>query len=406
MADCIACRSARVEPFLDLGATALANKFLLPEEVSADEPRYPLVVGFCHDCGHVQLVYRVPPAEMFEDYLYVSSMSTTLVSHLESLAEAIVTRFGLGARDLVVDVGSNDGTLLESFGRRSIRTLGVDPAKNLTELAQAKGIHTLVAFFDEASAAEILNDYGPASVITATNVFLHIPKLDGFMAGLRTALAPRGTFVVEAHYLGDLLAQRAFDTVYHEHCSYWSLTAADRMLRSFGFEVFDVTRLPIHHGQMRMFVGRIGEHVAQPTVQALKDDEFRRGLTDFSTYTAFAAEVRKIRDDLLATLARLRGEGKRTAAYGAPAKGSTLLTYLGLGPTNIEYIADKSPLKQGRVTPGSHIPIVPPQRLLDDLPEYTLLLAWNFADEIMREQARYREKGGRFIIPVPSAQIV
>lgn len=406
MTHCIACRSTGVEPFLDLGETALANKFLFPEEVTPDEPRYPLVVGFCHDCGHVQLVDRVPPAAMFEDYLYISSMSTTLVNHLGSLADDVVTRFGLGPANLVVDVGSNDGTLLEAFAKRGVRTLGVDPARNLTALAQAKGIETLVAFFDEASAGRIVAGPGPADVITATNVFLHIPELDGFMAGLRAALAPGGTFVVEAHYLGDLLEQRAFDTVYHEHCSYWSLTVADRMFRSYGFCVFDVARLPIHHGQMRMYVARIGECEPLPSVARLKAEEAERGLTNFATFQAFAAEVRGIRDELTALLARFRREGKRTAAYGAPAKGSTLLTYLGLGPENIEYIADKSPLKQGRVTPGSHIPIVAPERLLADVPDYTLLLAWNFADEIMAEQAAYRDKGGRFILPVPAARIV
>jgi len=343
---------------------------------------------------------------MFEYYLYISSLSSTLVKHLDSLAKVIVDRFRLGPSDLVVDIGSNDGTLLESFGRRGVRTLGVDPARNLTQLATAKGIATMVAFFDARSAAEIESTYGRASIITATNVFLHIPELSGFMQGLETALAPGGSLVAEWHYLGDLLAQRAFDTIYHEHCSYWSLTAVDRMLRSHGFAVYDVERLPIHHGQLRIFAGRIAEHEPTAAVAALKAAERENGLTKFETYQAFAADVRAIHDNLRATLAELQAAGKRVVGYGAPAKGSTLLSYLELGPDRIEYIADKSPLKQGRVTPGSHIPIVPAERLIEDLPDYTLLLAWNFADEILQEQAEYRRRGGKFILPVPSTKIL
>jgi predicted TPR repeat methyltransferase len=406
MTHCIACSSTDVEPFLDLGRTALANKFLLPSEIVADEPYYPLVVGFCHNCAHVQLVDRVPPAAMFEDYLYISSLSSTLVNHLDSLATVVVERFNLGANDLVVDIGSNDGTLLESFRRRGVRTLGVDPAKNLTALAAAKGIETLAEFFDARSASNIAATYGRASVITATNVFLHIPELGGFMQGLETALAPGGTFVAEWHYLGDLLEQRAFDTVYHEHCSYWSLTAVDRMLRSHGFAVYDLARLPIHHGQLRIFAGRIDEHEPSAAVAALKSAERDAGMTDIATYRAFAADVRAIKDDLRATLADLQAAGKRVVGYGAPAKGSTLLSYLELGPDRIEYIADKSPLKQGRVTPGSHIPIVPAERLIEDVPDYTLLLAWNFADEILKEQDAYRKRGGKFILPVPTTRIL
>jgi predicted TPR repeat methyltransferase len=406
VAACIACKSSGVEAFLDLGETALANKFLAPDEVSTSEPRFPLIVGQCAACGHVQLMQPVPPAAMFDDYLYISSLSTTLVAHLQSLAKAVVDRLGLGKDDLVIDIGSNDGTLLSAFNKLGVRTLGVDPAKNLAPLAEANGVETITAYFDDRSAGEIVAKYGQASAITATNVFLHIPVLDGFMAGLHRVLRPGGIFVVEAHYLRDLIEQLAFDTIYHEHCSYWSLDAVSTMFRSYGFSVFDAARLPIHHGQLRLFVSREGERLIEPNVRRLLDEERTIGLTKPENLRAFSARVEAIRKTLRDMIHEFKASGKHVAGYGAPAKGNTLLSYLGFGPDDLDYIADKSPLKQGRVTPGTHIPVVAPDRLMSDLPDYVLLLAWNFADEILAEQAAYRERGGKFILPVPSAEIV
>lgn len=406
MTSCIACGSTRVEPFLDLDRTTLANKFLASDEIGAPEPRHPLVVGFCHACSHVQLTHLVPPSAMFEDYLYVSSMSATLTRHLHGLAATLIERYGLGANDLFIDIGCNDGTLLSEAKRRGVRILGIDPAKNLAPLAAKNGVETLVAFFGTNTASRVVADHGQAAVVTATNVFPHIPALDDLVRGLRVVLQPGGVFVAEAHYLGDLLDACAFDTVYHEHCSYWSLHAARRMFQRHGFEVVDIERLPIHHGQMRLFAMRQGEGTPSPAVEALLDEEKRRGMTGIACYHAFARRVEAIRTELRAAFAGFKAEGKRVVGYGAPAKGNTLLSYLGFGPDQMAYIADKSPLKQGRVTPGTHIPVVPPERLVEDQPDYVLLLAWNFADEIMAEQAEYREKGGRFILPVPEVRIV
>ena len=403
---CLVCESPRVEEFLDLGKTALANKFLKPEELGGAEPRYPLRVGFCHGCGHVQLMDPVPPSAMFEDYLYVSSASDTLKAHFEDLSRLLVERHTLDAKDLVIDIGANDASLLSVFHRHGVRTLGVDPARNLASLSADRGIERFTGFFGATTAPEIVAGWGRAAVITATNTFPHIPDLRDFVTGIDTALAPGGAFVIEAHYLLDLLEQTAFDTIYHEHVSYWALTPMRRLFDPMGMEVVRAERLPIHHGQLRVWVQRKGEGNVDETVRALLEAERALGIGRLETYQAFGDRVRRIKRDLHETLAGLKREGKRVAGYGAPAKGSTLLEFLQIGPDLVEYIADRSPLKQGRYTPGSHIPIVPPERLLSDRPDYALLLAWNFADEVLGQQARYREMGGKFIIPVPEVKIL
>jgi hypothetical protein len=405
-ARCIVCDSGTVELFLDLGHTALANKFLSLDELKIPEPRYPLRTGFCRTCGHVQLLDPVPPRAMFEDYLYMSSASDTLMAHFEDLSGLLVERYRLSERDLVIDIGANDASLLGCFRRRGVRTLAVDPARNLSALVSGLGIDRFTGFFGAATAPEIVSRWGRASLITATNTFPHIPALHDFMTGVDIALKPGGVFVIEAHYLGDVLDQTAFDTIYHEHVSYWALTPLMYLFDHVGMQVVNAERLPLHHGQLRVTVQRKGEGTAQPSVAALLEQERARGIGRFETYEAFGRQVHRIKTDLLATLSTLRSRGKRLAAYGAPAKGSTLLEFLEIGPDLIEFIADRSPLKQGRYTPGSHIPIVPPERLLTDQPDYALLLAWNFADEVLRQQHAYRERGGKFIVPVPEVTIL
>jgi SAM-dependent methyltransferase len=406
MTRCIVCEQEQVEQFLDLGSTALANKFLSPEELSRPEPMFPLRVGFCHTCGHVQLTESVPPSAMFEDYLYVSSASDTLKAHLHDLSDVVVERRGLGPESLVIDIGCNDGTLLSGFKRHGVRTLGVDPAQNLAEMTRGLGIDRYTGFFNSASAREIVEKWGQAAAITATNTFPHIPALQDFVEGIKLALAPGGAFVIEAHYLVDLLEQGAFDTVYHEHVSYWALGPMKTLFERHGMQISDVERLPIHHGQLRVFVQRQGEGEVQPSVAETLQMERERGIDQFATYEQFAAKVYRLKQELRQTVASLRSQGRRVAGYGAPAKGSTLLSFLEMGQEMLEYIADRSPLKQGRYVPGLHIPIVPPEQLMADRPDYVLLLAWNFADEIMAQQAEYREHGGKFIIPVPEPKVV
>jgi SAM-dependent methyltransferase len=403
---CLLCRSQAVEEFLDLGITALANKFLAREELSLPEPAYPLKVGFCHTCHHVQLTEIVPPKAMFEDYLYVSSASDTLKDHLYDLSDIVVERFRLGHENLVIDIGCNDGTLLSGFRRHGVQVLGVDPAANLAALTRDHGINRYVGFFTAESAKEILHQWGPAKAITATNTFPHIPELQDFVEGIKTVLAPGGVFVIEAHYLLDLLEQAAFDTIYHEHVSYWALGPMVYLFERAGMEVTDVERLSLHHGQIRIFVQRNGEGAVKPSIDKLLKMERSIGLDKFATYQEFARKSHKIKLDLHRFLKTLRLEGKDLAGYGAPAKGNTLLSFLEIGPETLTYIADRSALKQGRFTPGSHIPVVPPERLLEDQPDYCLLLAWNFAEEIMSQQVLYRQRGGKFILPVPEVKLL
>jgi SAM-dependent methyltransferase len=403
---CIVCRQEAVEEFLDLGETALANKFRTAAELHEPEPRFPLEVGFCRSCGHVQLMRFVPPDAMFEDYLYVSAASDTLKAHLHDLSDVVVSRERLGRDDLVVDIGCNDGTLLGGFARHGVRTLGVDPAKNLAALAGMNGTERFVGFFGEETAPEIVARWGRASAITATNTFPHIPDLHGFVRGIDTVLSDDGVFVIEAHYLVDMLEQHAFDTIYHEHVSYWALGPMTRLFEEHGLQVVDAERLPIHHGQLRVTVARAGRRAPSGRVAATLAAERAGGIDTLERLEAFAAATRKIKADLRQLLEELRADGKRVVGYGAPAKGNTLIGFLELGPETVAYIADRSSLKQGRYTPNAPIPVVPPEQLLEDQPDYVLLLAWNFAEEILEQQTEYRARGGRFIVPVPDVHVV
>ena len=403
---CIVCGSPDLTVFLDLGETPLANKFLRAEELALPEPVFPLRVSFCGGCSHVQLAESVPPLEMFEDYLYVSSASDTLRGHLFDLSDVMVGRRGLGPGDLVMDIGCNDGALLDGFRRHGVRTLGVDPAKNLADLTKDSGIDRYVGLFDSSTAGEIVDRWGRPALITATNTFPHIPDLHDFMLGIDTALAPGGAFVIEAHYLVDLVEQGAFDTIYHEHVSYWALGPMTALFAQHGFEVVQAERVPLHHGQLRVTAQRIGERQPEGGVEEVLEAERAGGFRDLETYERFASQTRTIKRELTERLDELRGQGKRVVGYGAPAKGNTLISFLEIGPHRIPYIVDRSPLKQGLYTPGSHIPIVPVQRLLDDQPDAVVLFAWNFADEILDQQAEYRRRGGRFIVPVPEVRMV
>lgn len=403
---CLVCRSDAVDEFLNLGDTALANQFLRADEITAQEPKYPLRVGFCRSCGHVQLMESVPPLAMFQNYLYVSAASDTLKNHLWDLSDDLARRYRPGADDLVIDIGCNDGTLLQGFRRHGVRTLGVDPAENLAALASGDGIERYIGLFGASTAEAIVAKWGRASLVTATNTFPHIQDLDDFTRGIRTVLKPGGTFVIEMHYLLDLIEQVAFDTIYHEHVSYWALGPMKRLLEKNGLAIVDAQRVPLHHGQLRVHVQRQGEGEIRPAVAELLAAERSAGLDRFETYARFAERALKIKRDLHDTLAAFAHDGRRVAGYGAPAKGNTLLGFLEIGPELLPYIVDRSPLKQGLYTPGTHIPVVAPERLLADQPDYVLLLAWNFADEVMEQQSEYLRRGGRFMVPVPEVRVL
>tara|TARA_R110002012_G_scaffold185374_3_gene351952 strand:+ start:6697 stop:7917 length:1221 start_codon:yes stop_codon:yes gene_type:complete len=406
MTFCIVCGRSPVTGVLDLGSTSLANKFLRPEDVNDDEKSYPLRLGRCGSCGHVQLLEFVPPSAMFDDYLYISSMSDTLVQHLGRLAARVASWNALIQDDLVVDIGCNDGTLLAAFKEGGARVLGVDPAENLTPFAAERGVSVKTAYFGMAVAEEIVATQGRARAITATNVFPHIPVLDDFLRGISHLMADDGVFVIEAHYLADILEQVAFDTIYHEHVSYWSLTAMQALFSRFDLEVVDVERLPIHHGQLRVFVRHAGKGQVSATVAELRHFEDEAGITTAKALKDFAAATARIQGEMRAFMDTARKNGQTVAAYGAPAKGNTLLSYLKLGPGDVLWIADRSPLKQGRLSPGQHIPVVPTDCILKDMPDFMILLAWNFADEILEQQNEYRARGGKFVVPVPNVRVI
>jgi len=405
---CLVCTNGNVAPVLDLGHTVPANHFVPAEAASQQrEDWYPLRVGLCLECGHVQLIEHVPPRRLFDHYTYMSSASRTLTQHLHSLASRLTGEFLIDPHDLVLDVGCNDGTLLTGFGEAGVRRrVGVDPAENLAAASRRSGAEIIVGFFNEALAERIAMAHGYASVITMTNTFPHVPDLNGLLRAIDRVLAPNGVLVLEAHYLGDLIDLCAFDTIYHEHVSYWSLTPMQRLFEAHGFSVFDVERLPIHHGQLRAFVARTGVHTVRDSVAALAREERQHGIADLTTYQKLAPRIERIRGDLLERIASVRASGGRVVGYGAPAKGSTLLSYFGLGPEQLDYIADRNALKQGCVTPGSHIPIVAPERIFEDQPELVVLFAWNFEDEIAAQLAPYLERGGRLVSPIPELREV
>ena len=403
---CLVCRSRRIDEFLNLGDTALANLFVRADEIASREPKYPLRVGFCRSCAHVQLMDTVPPLEMFENYLYISSASDTLKNHLRDLSDELTRRYRLGSADLVIDIGCNDGTLLQGFKRHGVQVLGVDPARNLTQFTAGHGIERCTDLFTASTAEAIASQRSRAALVTATNTFPHIQDLDDFIQGIKTVLKPGGVFVIEMHYLLDLLDQVAFDTIYHEHVSYWALGPMKQLFERHGLDIVDAERVALHHGQLRVHVQRQGDGTVQSRVAEILAAENAAALDRFETYTAFAERARQIKKDLRETLTGLARRGQKVAGYGAPAKGNTLLGFLEIGPELLPYIVDRSPLKQGLYTPGTHIPVVAPERLLEDQPDYVLLLAWNFVDEIIGQQAEYRSRGGKFMVPVPEVRVI
>jgi hypothetical protein len=387
---------------LDLGLQPLANSFIRPDAVDEPEPRYPLELARCTACGHVQLSVTVPPEIMFRDYLYVSGTSDTIPEHFAAYAKDVAARF-VPKGGLVVEIGSNDGTLLRAFDRTSLRVLGVEPARNIAAMANAAGIPTLDEFFGEAIAREIATKHGRASAIIGNNVVAHIDDLHGLMNGVNALLDDRGVFVAEFPYLVDLLEKTAYDTIYHEHLSYFSVGAVVDLASRHRMNVVDVRRVGVHGGSIRVFVSREGER--SPAVQELLALEAKIGLREGRPLGPFVEAVRRQREGLMRLVADIRSS-RRMAGYGAPAKGNTLLNYCEIDRSVLEFIVDRSPLKHGLLTPSTHIPVEPPERLVESEIRDTLLLAWNFADEILRQQDAYRSRGGRFIIPIPSARIV
>jgi SAM-dependent methyltransferase len=404
---CRSCGGSDLVEILSLGKTPLANALLTEQQISEPEPSYPLDLALCRHCSLVQITETVPPEQLFRDYPYFSSFSDTMLAHARALADLMIERRRLGPDSLVVEVASNDGYLLQHYARLAIPVLGVEPALNVARVAEERGIPTIGEFFTESLASELRHAGRRADVIHAHNVLAHVPDLNGFVRGLEMMLAPGGVAVIEVPYVKDLIDRCEFDTIYHEHLCYFSLTALDHLVRRHGLALAGVERQPIHGGSLRVFCERALEaREADAAVGELLTDEERWGVGRAEFYRGFAERVKRLRDTLGTVLADLRQRGNRIVGYGASAKGTTLLSYLGLRPGTLEYVVDRSTVKQGKYTPGTHLLILPPERLLEDMPDHVLLLTWNFAEEILQQQAEFRRRGGRFIIPVPEVTIV
>src|SRR5580658_215854 len=405
---CRSCGSARLSPVLDLGSTPLANALLTAEKLDQPEETFPLALAFCEACALAQITESIPPQKLFSEYLYFSSFSDTMVAHAKSLATRLTRERSLSAASLVIEIASNDGYLLQHYARAGVPVLGIEPAANIARVAEAeRGIPTLCAFFGRDLGQRLAAEGRKADVVHANNVLAHVPDLNGFVQGVAAILKPSGVVVVEAPYVGDLVSGLEFDTIYHEHLFYFSLTALDRLFARHGLVIVDVEHVAIHGGSLRVFGARPSDSVARSArVQALLEKEASAGLASYAFYRDFGERVKRLQETLSLLLKDLKAGGKRIAAYGASAKGSTLLNSSHIGSPVLDFVVDRSTHKQGRFTPGTHLRILPPEELLRSMPDYVLLLTWNFEAEILAQQAEYRKRGGRFIVPLPDVRIV
>jgi len=378
---------------------------LTEEQLGQPEPTWPLDLAWCPDCSLVQITEAVPPEMMFRDYAYFSSFSDTMVQHAKRIADRLTGAESLNDQSLVVEVASNDGYLLQWYKKSGVPVLGVEPARNIAKVAEEqKGIRTVSEFFGRELAADLVAGGERADVIHANNVLAHVPDLNGVVAGFKTLLKPSGVVVVEAPYLGDLIQHVEFDTIYHEHLCYFSLTALDQLFRRHGLEIVDVEHLSIHGGSLRIHARHAGNRPVGESVRTMLAEESQWVLSE-PQYRKFERKVETLRTELVSMLQQLKSENRRIAVYGASAKGSTLLNYFGIGRDTIDYVVDRSTVKQGRYTPGTQLKIHDPAKLISDQPDYCLLLTWNFADEILAQQQEYREQGGKFIIPIPHVRV-
>lgn len=391
---------------LDLGPTPLANRVLPPEAVDEPEPTFPLAVVVCERCALVQLTETVPPETLFSEYVYLSGVSDTVVEHMRTHAVELMADLDLGPDQLVVEIASNDGTLLRPFHEAGVGVLGIEPAANIAAMCAARGIPTEVAFFGREVGERLAADGVRADVVLANNVLAHVPDPVGFVAGIAAILADDGIARIEVPYVVDLVDNVEFDTIYHEHLMYWSLFALKALAVRAGLVLTDVERLPIHGGSLRITLAHRSDPEGMTRVDALLTDEASRAVHTPAFYAGFGERVRSLGHQLRTVLRKLRRSGHRIAAYGASAKGATLLNGFGIDGELVEYVVDRAHTKQGLLTPGTHLRIHAPEHLAQDAPDFALLLAWNHADEILAQQSAFRAAGGRFILPVPTVRIV
>lgn len=380
-----------------------ANAFIPKSRLKYKEEKFPLVVYFCHNCTLLQLRHVVNPEILFKEYVYQTGASAPLVAHFKNLAEEVISRHITSKNDLVVEIGSNDGSLLENI-KSSAKILGIDPAPGVAEIAKVKGVPTLTAFFNQPTAEKVFASHGPAKVIIANNVIAHIDDIHSVFAGIKTLLCENGKFIFEAHWVGNLIDKGGFDQIYHEHLCYYSLHALSHLTQKFGLKILDVSLVPIHGESLQVTVGKTGKPLK--AVSAFMAREKKLGLHSNKAYSTFALKVRKNKKVLIDLLRKIKIDGKKITGYGAPAKGNTLLNYCQITPKILDFITDTTISKQGLYTPGTHIPIVPPEIITRSLPDYIVLLSWNYAEAILKKEKTLREKGVKFIIPVPRVKIV
>jgi len=395
-----------LELVLGLTPTPPANAFVTEEQINEHQETFPLDVFFCEDCAHVQLLDVVDPAHLFENYVYVSGTSPVFVKHFEGYANTVAERYiGETANKLVVDIGSNDGTLLGKFKDLGLMVLGIDPARDIAAEASASGIETKTAFFTSMLAEEIRQSHGPAKVICANNVYAHADDLIDITRGIRALLAPDGVFVFEVSYLVDVFEKTLFDTIYHEHVAYHSVRPLKRFFAEQGMELIAADRISSHGGSLRGVVQLAGgPYNIEPSVNELILLEEGLGLNKTETLRQFAAKIDACKSQLIFLLEELKASGKTVAAFGAPAKATTLMYHFGIGPDIIDFIVDDSPLKQNMYSPGMHIPVLPSAAIYEKEPDAVVILAWNFAEPIMKNHAAYLEQGGEFLVPLPRFQ--
>jgi len=402
---CRSCNSNNTTDLIHFGDTALADRLLKTPPSNGEEVKVSLTLMCCHDCSLVQIKEEVDPVELFQrDYPYYSSVSQKLMNHFQQSAESIIDKKGLNASNFVLEAASNDGYMLQHFHNKGIKVLGIDPAEGPAKVAQEKGIPTIIDFFGEDLAKKVRDEHGKADIVLGNNVLAHVPDLNGFVAGISLLLKEDGMAVIEAPYLLDLIEHCEFDTIYHQHLCYFSVTALQSLFNRHGLFLNDVKHVDIHGGTLRMFI----EKFENPNTALIELTKKEKAMDVYSSecYKPFVDRVNTLKSELIQTLEKLKSEGKKIVGYGAAAKANTLMSYFGISNRHLDYILDLSKYKQGLYFSGNHLPIVPPGRLLEDQPDYALILAWNFADEIMLQQKEFKDKGGKFIIPIPEVKVV